>query len=130
MGLRDKLFNRAERQPVEIPAYLQPDDPVNYDTVLDWLLGLSNQDYDTMINVVQIYREANASAAKALGVEDKPTTELRRSLPTDSEIEEGLDALIATEPKELRKAMAKDAPAKAKKKQSPSKEKKITVNDK
>jgi hypothetical protein len=40
------IFNRKQQKLVELPALLtQPEDPVNYNSVLDYLVGLSDTDY-------------------------------------------------------------------------------------
>ena len=131
MGLKDKLFGKGrEPQPVEIPAILQPENPVNYDSVLDWLLGLSKQDYDKMLKVVTIYRDANVSAAKVLKVKDEATTQLIPAKISDEEMDEALDGLLETDPADLKAAIANEQPAPENKKpQAPSKDKKITVSE-
>lgn len=63
MGLREKLLRRSEPKQVALPAILEPEDPVNYDSVLDWIVGLSKDDYEKFVGVAQIYREANHYAA-------------------------------------------------------------------
>lgn len=47
---------------------------VNYDSVLDWLVGLSAQDYAKVLQVGNIYRNADQEAAAALGTANEPTT--------------------------------------------------------
>ena len=110
MGLRDKLFAKREAQPVELPDILQPEDPVNYNSVLDWLVGLSEKDYKIMQDVVGIYRQANKDAARALKVKDEPTTQLHPVPPTDEEIDAGLDSMLEAHPDDLRAAMEVDHP--------------------
>lgn len=75
MGLfnsRDKSsildFKPASIYPVEAPQV------VNYDSVLDYLVGLSKEDYDTICKVAVIYRKANADAAAAQGIDNAPMT--------------------------------------------------------
>lgn len=128
MGLRDKLMGKRDAKPVTLPEVLEPEDPVNYDSVLDWMIGLSESDYKLMRQVITIYRDANDKAAKALGIENTPTTQLRRIQLTDKQIDDGLDSLLETDPKDLKAAIAAEKPkAKPKKAQSPSKGK-ATVN--
>lgn len=125
-------LKKRETQPVELPAALMADDnPVNYDSVLDYLVGLDGKEYDKLLKVAIIYRDANKSAAKVLGVKDQPTTKLKDEKPTDDEIDAGLDTLLETHPDDL-KAALENAPDKpeVKKEQAPSKETKITVNEK
>lgn len=131
MGLKDKIFgSKRVPQQVEIPAIMQPEDPVNYNTVLDWLLGLSDKDYKTMLDVVNVYREAGKTTAKLLKIKDQPTTALLPTAPSDEQIDSELDGLLETHPDDLRAALEADGEAeKAKKKQTPS-TKQISVKEK
>ena len=105
--------------------------PVNYDSVLDYLVGLDAKEYDKLLKVAVIYRDANKSAAKVLGVKDQPTTKLKDDTPTDDELDEALDGLLETHPDDLKVALATaPEPTEPKKEQAPSKDKKITVNEK
>lgn len=126
------LFKKREAQQVELPAALMADDnPVNYDSVLDYLVGLDGKEYDKLLKVAVIYRDANKSAAKVLGVKDQPTTKLKDDKPTDDEIDSALDDLLEIHPDDFKEAVL-NAPEKpeVKKEQAPSKETKITVNEK
>lgn len=125
------LFKKREAQPVELPAALMADDnPVNYDSVLDYLVGLDNKEYDKLLKVAVIYRDANKSAAKVLGVKDQPTAKLKDDKPSDEEMDDALDQLLETDPEDL-KAALNNQPEKpeVKKEQAPSKSTKITIND-
>lgn len=125
-------IGKREKQQVELPAaFMADDNPVNYDSVLDYLVGLDGKEYDKLLKVAVIYRDANKSAAKVLGVKDQPTTKLKDDKPTDEEMEDALDGLLETHPDDLKDAII-NAPEKpeVKKEQSPSKETKITVNEK
>jgi hypothetical protein len=99
------LKRKQPTQAMELPALLQPENPVNYDSVLDWLLGLSKPDYDKMIKVVENYREAKKTEAKILKVKDEATTQLLSHKLTDDEIDDGLDLLIETDPKVLKASL-------------------------
>lgn len=130
MGLKDRLFGKQrEPQAVEIPAILQPEEPVNYNSVLDWLLGLSDKDYKTMLDVVQVYREAGKTTAKLLKIKDQPTTELLPAKPTDDEVDAQLDGLLETHPDDLKAAILNEQPTE-KKKNTKQKVKQIQVEDK
>lgn len=125
------LNKKREKQPVELPAILQPENPVNYDSVLDYLVGLDAKEYDKLLKVAVIYRDANKSAAKVLGVKDQPTTKLKDDKPTDDEMDSALDDLLETDPADLKDALVNSEPKPdVKKEQSPSKSTKITVNEK
>lgn len=72
MGLFGKKRELSPLLPgVNIEAGL--DNPVNFDTVLDYLVGLNRYDFDRIIKVAGIYRAANKDAFKVLGVKDEPT---------------------------------------------------------
>ena len=112
MGVKD-LFTKGKRepQPVEIPAILQPEDPVNYNSVLDWLLGLSDKDYKTLQEVVSVYREAGKTTAKLLKIKDQPTTVLLPVAPSEEQVDADLDMLLETEPEDLKAALLTEPPA-------------------
>lgn len=133
MGIIERIFGKRETHKTdrELPAILQPENPVNYDSVLDWLLGLDEKDYKKMLEVVEIYRTANKDAAKVLKIKDQPTTPLIEPKPTEAEIDAGLTEFLETPIDDLKDGMANqpDKPE-PKKPQAPSKSKKITVNEK
>lgn len=129
MGLREIFKGRREPQPVELPAILQPEDPVNYNSVLDWLLGLSDKDYKTMLEVVQVYRDAGKTTAKLLKIKDMPTTELLPAKPSEEQVDQELDMLLETHPDDLKAAIeSEQTPEKPKKAHTP-KSKTIKVKD-
>lgn len=131
MGFKDKIFGKQrEPQAVELPALLKPENPVNYDSVLDYLVGLSKEDYDKITKVTGIYREANRKAATVLNVEDQPTSTLVEEKLSEDELEAGLDSLLIADQDDLKDALLNnpDEPEN-KKQQAPSKSKKITVNE-
>lgn len=130
MGILDNLRTKRERQPVEALAILKPENPVNYDSVLDYLAGLSEEDYKKITKVTGIYREANRKAATVLDVEDQPTSALVEPKPSEDEIDQALDSML-DEP-DLATAFLEDdeqpepAPKKA---QAPSASTKVTVSE-
>lgn len=111
-----ELFGKREPRPVKLPAILEPEDPVNFDSVVDWMIGLSEAERKQVDQVITIYRDANTKAAAALGVPEKPTTFIKPKKLTNKQIDEGLDGLLETDPKDLRAAIEKE-PAKTKKSQ-------------
>lgn len=104
------IFTKRQHKPVELPAIMQPEEPVNYDSVLDWLLGLDDKDYKVMLEVVEVYRNANRSTAKLL-TKVKQNSQLTAHVLTDEQIDEGLDAALNIPPKELREAIANEPTA-------------------
>lgn len=116
------LKNREAKQSVVIPESMKAEDPVNYNSVLDYLVGLSDKDYKKMTGSVDIYREANKKVAKLIGVKDEPTTSIMTEKPelTDDD----LDGLLAADGKELAAAFIEDdnhVPPKASKPQATEK---------
>lgn len=92
------LFKKSKDGAKPVSQILvQQEDPVNYNSVLDYLVGLSKREYDKIIKVSVIYREANVAAAKVLGVKDEPTTTLKDESPADEAIEEALDEALEAE---------------------------------
>lgn len=69
------LFGKDKKvlAPLFSESELEPQN-ADYNTVLDWLQGLSDEDYATVCKIAEIYRKANKDAAAALGIEDQPTT--------------------------------------------------------
>jgi len=105
------LFGKRKKgasEPVSIPATLQPEDPVNYNSVLDYVVGLSDKDYKKLTASAEIYREANKKVAKLLGIEDAPTTVISTEKPkvTDEE----LDDMLNADPKKLKEAFLDNGP--------------------
>lgn len=116
----------ARSEPVSIPAAMQPEDPVNYNSVLDYVVGLSDRDYKKLTASAEIYRDANKKVAKLLGIKDEPTTAISTEKPELGEDE--LDAMLNANPEDLKQAFIDDQPpAKAKKAQST--ERKIEVKE-
>lgn len=107
MGLRDILARRTIK-PIVLPAIIEPTDPVNFDSVLDWLIGLSVEDYVRMTKIAEVYRSADISAAGILGVKHKAVNKLLPKPLTDKQIDAGLDMLLETDPKDLKAAMQID----------------------
>lgn len=110
MGLLARLLNRNQTRStgIELPAILTPEDPVNFDSVLDWLVGLSDKEYATMLEVVATWRKAYDDTAKTLKTKNVPTTQLKPVQPTDEEIDTSLDGLLETDPAELRSVLETD----------------------
>ena len=47
---------------------------INYENVLEWLVGLSGDDYTKVCQIAAVYRQADFEAAKVLGVDNEPVT--------------------------------------------------------
>ena len=123
------LFGKRKKgagEPVSIPAAMQPEDPVNYNSVLDYVVGLSDKDYKKLTASAEIYREANKKVAKLLGIKDEPTTAINTEKPEIGEDE--LDAMLNANPEDLQAAFLDDGPEVPKAKKAQSTERKIEVN--
>lgn len=124
------LFGKRKKgaiEPVTVPASMQPEDPVNYNSVLDYVVGLSDRDYKKLTASAEIYRDANKKVAKLLGIKDEPTTAISTEKPpvTDDE----LDTMLAADPDALQAAFIDDAPKAPPAKKAQSTDKKIEVKD-
>lgn len=119
---------RTKKQLTELPGILMPENPVNYNSVLDYLTGLSKTDYAKIIKSADIYRDANAKVAKVVGVKDEPTHQLMPEKPTDAQIDSDLDNLLEADDLETA-FLDDDAPAAPKKPQAPGKAKTIEIKD-
>lgn len=86
MGLFDK--QRKELPPLLSEAELEPEaQAVDYSSVLDYLVGLSSEEFDKVVNVAGIYRKANEDAAAALGIENEPSTFITQpEMPENTEL--------------------------------------------
>lgn len=86
MGLFDRK-KRVELPPLlsdeEIDAALEP--PVNYQSVVDYLVDLPKLDYEKLLKVVDIYRNADKDVAKTLGIKLQPTATIDKESKAESE---------------------------------------------
>ncbi len=108
------LFGKDKRSNVP-EMVLDDEQPIgeaaNYNTVIDYLVGLSKEDYEKVGKVAVIYREANLEACAALGVDCEPTsfiTAPKAEMPEEDEVDEMLDdelaaAFLEDEPKPTKK---------------------------
>lgn len=55
----------------------------NYDQVVDFLVSVNDKDYQKIIKVANIYRDANVEVAKATGVKQEPVQSIfaRQTVP-------------------------------------------------
>lgn len=90
------LFGKDKKQP--LPALFDDreldaiTEGVNFNTAVDWLVGLSDEDYKKVQDYVIVYRHAAKAGAEALGVENEPTTFIHPPQP------ETIESPIADEP--------------------------------
>jgi len=66
------LFDKGKKQPTEQDDLLQEldeVDAVNHNSVLDYMLELSDEDYDKLLKAAKIYRDANRKVAEVMGVD-------------------------------------------------------------
>lgn len=124
-GLFAKRKSRSS-EPVILPEAMKAEDPVNYNSVLDYLVGLSNDDFKKMTKSAEIYRKANREVASLLDVEDEPTTAIKTEKPelTDDEMDDMLNA----DSDALQSAFLDDAPA-SKPKKAQTSDKKVEVKE-
>lgn len=61
---------------------VEPETVVNYNSVLEFLTGLSDTDFDKVIKVAQIYRQADKDAAQELEITPEVTSFINMPPPT------------------------------------------------
>lgn len=76
------LFGNNKKR--ELPSLMLEDEPSDFDSALAFLRGLSNQDYRTICDVAQTYREADAKAEALLGSDNAPTTFIHPPEPKET----------------------------------------------
>lgn len=101
MGIFTKNDKRSK-----VPAFLLDDErattddsEISYNSVLDYLVGLSDDDHDKIFKVSAIYRKANKQASEVLGVEDQAVNTIgdqaTTSPATDDDVsDDELDAML------------------------------------
>lgn len=74
------IFKKTSRRPLEtideLAAWPVPRMINSYESSLDYIVGLSDKEFDRLIKVANIYRQANKDANKALGIKREPLTTL------------------------------------------------------
>lgn len=127
----DFLKRREPKQRMELPAILQPENPVNYNSVLDYMIGLSDKDYKKLTASAEVYRKANKEVAKIVGIKDEPTHALMPEKPSDEDIDKELDDLLEVDDLTTAFLDDDDEPKadEPHKPQAPSKPKQIDVKD-
>ncbi len=128
MGLLDNFKrDKAPRTPVNIPESMKPVDPVNYNSVLDYLVGLSPEDFKKMTKSAEIYRKANKDVANLLDVEDEPTTSIVTDKPEISD--DDLDNMLSADKDELTTAFLDDDVPAVDKKKKQATAKKVEIKE-
>ena len=90
MGIFRKKRSSAEEVAKEIDEQLEQ--PVSeYDTALDFMVGLSDQEYKKLHEVADIYRAANKKASKVLGIKQEPSNSLNLENPDKTAIYDKYD---------------------------------------
>lgn len=66
------FFKKSKPQPTQhddLLEELDEQDAVNHNTVIDYMLALSDEDYDKLLKAAKVYREANRKVADIMGVD-------------------------------------------------------------
>lgn len=104
------LFSKRKR---ELPALISDEEiefstGLNYNNVLEWLVGLSGDDYAKVCQVAAIYRQSDFEACKVLDVEYQPTTFIHPPEPAEHKEPSLIDDLLMDdEPSEKPKKTTK-----------------------
>lgn len=86
---------------------------VNFNSVIEYLEGLSKADYEKLLKVVNIYRNANKDVHSVLGLKLEPSTTIAKEsrdeaeLDEDSDIADLLEDIDPDEPKPAKKVTVK-----------------------
>lgn len=99
MGLFGNKKSALDSKPGSIWS-MQPEIISGYDAAMEYLTGLSAEDYTKVMQVSSVYRQSQYEACKILGVEFEPSTFITQP---DEEI-----AFLDIEPK-VKKASKKNA---------------------
>lgn len=92
------------------PLFSAQETPVvNFNSVIEYLEGLSKADYDKLLKVVNIYRSANKDVNKVLGLKDEPSTAIAKESREEAELDDDSDIadLLEDIPLEDKKAAKK-----------------------
>lgn len=73
----------------EFPPLLSDDSTpvINFNTVVEYLEGLSKSDLDKLLKVVNIYRNANKDVNKVLGIKDEPSVTIDKESLAEAELD-------------------------------------------
>lgn len=98
MGLLNRKKQAEPLPPLWSEQELQELGQVDYNSVLEYLQGLSDKDYAALIKVAEIYRNANEKAAAALGIAVEPTTHIHPPVPPADPILQRASSFLDDEP--------------------------------
>lgn len=89
------LFGKKKRELAPLISDEELDamgDPaVNFNSVVEYLEGLSRYEFDKLLKVVNIYRNANKDVHKVLGIKDEPTTTIVKESREEASLDEDSD---------------------------------------
>jgi len=95
--------NRLAAEPNKVWE-TEPEQVVNYNSVVEYLVGLSGDDYTKICQVAAIYRQSDHEAMQVLGLPSEPTTFITPPQPSETTEPSLDDLLIADEPPKKKKA--------------------------
>lgn len=102
------LFGKQKR---ELPPLITDEELdeaiVNHDSVLEYLVDLSKADYEKMLKVANIYRNADKDARKVLGIKGDATNEITKETRLEAKLDDDLPFLLDDEPAEKPKTIKK-----------------------
>lgn len=96
MGIFDRKRKVEDLPSLFAPGELMPhESPIEYEQVLEYLVGLSDQDFTTITQVAVVYRTADTECAKIMGKKSvKPTTFIN---PPDTKFQDELKKQMAAD---------------------------------
>lgn len=103
MGLFERKKPVIENTFLNVPKEAETGDAVNYNSVLDYMLTLTDEDYEKLLKVAKVYRDANKKAAEIIGAEGVAIETMGEPLKSEVDIiadtddEEALDNFLNEE---------------------------------
>lgn len=74
MGLFDRKRKTDDLPPLWQPGELEQAPGIDYEMALEYVVGLSEKDFDTFVKCAAVYRFADKECAKIMGKDAEPTT--------------------------------------------------------
>lgn len=77
------LFGNKKRELPDLLTEADFADAASYESALNYLVGLSDEEYKQVIQVAEIHRKAFADSAAVLGTPNEPTTFINPPEPAE-----------------------------------------------
>lgn len=120
MGLRDK-FRAQDARLMDLPDILEIDDPVNFHSVVTWMAALSDTEYKTITQAIQVTRDAQKKLEKLVEEGSIPAISIvvDQAYLSGAFVDDKLDDLLRTDSKDLRAGVLADTKKPTKNRKKP-----------